>query len=204
MAGLLKNRERREGGEISASGMADIAFLLLIFFLVTTTINVPTGIGMQLPPPLEEETEPPPVKDRNMLSVLINEQGQVLVEDELSSVRQIRQTAIEFVTNYGQDPTSSVSPDEAVISIKTASQTPYDVYIDVLDEVWMAYRGIWDQVARSGQLPTGEAILDRGYPNYETYAASFPEGESGDNPIRENIPAAISIAEPPDLEEQSE
>ncbi len=203
MPGLLKKREREREAEIPASSMADIGFLLLIFFLVTTTISVPTGIGMVLPPPLEENVEPPPVEDRNMLKVLINEQGQVLVEGELSSVQRIRRTTKEFILNYGQDPTLSDTPDDAVISIKTAAQTPYDVYIDVLDEVWMAYRGIWDQVAQTGQLPTGEQILDRGYPNYETYVATFPEGEAGDNPIRENIPAAISIAEPPDLQEQS-
>ena len=58
--------------------MADIAFLLLIFFLVTTTIDVDTGIGMVLPPKLEDEVEPPPVRERNMLKILVNDQGMVL------------------------------------------------------------------------------------------------------------------------------
>ena len=68
------------------SSMADIAFLLLIFFLVTTTIDVDTGIGMTLPPKLEEEVDPPPVKERNMLKILVNAPGQVLLEDKPSSM----------------------------------------------------------------------------------------------------------------------
>ena len=71
---LLKKKERSEA-EIPTASMADIAFLLLIFFLVTTTIDVDTGIGMVLPPKLEDDVEPPPVKERNMLKILV-EAGQ--------------------------------------------------------------------------------------------------------------------------------
>ncbi len=90
MAGLLGKKRSREGGEIPTASMADIAFLLLIFFLVTTTIDVDTGIGMTLPPKLEEDQEPPPVKERNMLAILVNAQGQVLLEDQPSAVARIR------------------------------------------------------------------------------------------------------------------
>ncbi|MFO8100358.1 MAG: biopolymer transporter ExbD [Salinibacter sp.] len=194
MAGLLdKRREDREEAKIPTAGMADIAFLLLIFFLVTTTINVDTGIGMTLPPKLEDQ-EPPPVKERNLFNILVNAQGELLVEDEQANIGQLRQRVKDHVTNFGDDPDLSVSPDDAVISIKTDSQTPYDDYIEVLDEVWMAYREIWDQMARTGQTPRGEEVLSQTYDSYEEYRSGLePEDE---NQIREAFKAQISIAEP--------
>ncbi len=182
MAGLLKKKKNREA-EIPTASMADIAFLLLIFFLVTTTIDVDTGIGMVLPPPLDQEQDPPPVKERNMLKILVNEQGAVLLEDRPSSVSQIRAEVKKHVTNNGVDPNYAETASRAVVSIKTARQTPYDGYIGVLDEVWMAYFEIWDAEAR--QL---------GYPNYKDYVASL--GDVKENEVRKKVPAAISIAEP--------
>ncbi len=196
MPGLLRKRNEREEAEIPTSAMADIAFLLLIFFLVTTTIDVDTGIGMTLPPPLEEEQEPPPVRDRNILKILVNAEGQVLVEEEISSVGQIRDEVKTHVANYGQSPDYSESPDEAVISIKTDAETPYSVYIDTIDEVWMAYQELWDSVARTGQLPNGEDLLSRTYTNYDTYQEALPESQQDENPIHEALPPNISIAEP--------
>lgn len=174
--------------------MADIAFLLLIFFLVTTTINVDTGIGMTLPPKLEEEQEPPPVIERNLLNVLVNSRGDVLIDDRMSSVGQIREEVKAHVLNYGEDPDYSESPSDAVISLKTDQQTTYRIYIDVLDEIQMAYREIYDSIARSGNLPSGESVLEQSYENYEAYRESLePEEE---DQVRENFPRNISIAEP--------
>ena len=163
--------------------MADIAFLLLIFFLVTTTINVDTGIGMTLPPPLQEEQEPPPVKDRNILNILVNAQSEVLMEDEPSSVAQVRDEVKRFVLNPTGSAQLSESPDDAVVSIKTSSATPYETYIAVLDEIWMAYFDMWDALAR-----------EQGLANYRAYEATLAPGE--ENVIREQIPGNISIAEP--------
>jgi biopolymer transport protein ExbD len=195
MAGLLEQRrEDREGGEIPTAGMADIAFLLLIFFLVTTTINVDTGIGMTLPPKLKDQ-KPPPVKDRNMFKVLVNAQGELLVEEEPASINQLRERVKKHVTNYGNEPDLSESPSDAVISIKTDAKTPYDTYIKVLDEVWMAYREIWDQIARTGQTPGGESVgLGKTYSSYREYYNSLEP--SDDNVIRDAFGAQISIAEP--------
>ena len=183
MAGLLKKKKRRES-EIPTASMADIAFLLLIFFLVTTTINVDTGIGMVLPPPLEDQ-EPPPVRERNMLKILVNETGQLLMEDRPAAVSQVREEVKKHVTNMGADPNYSESPGQAVISIKTASQTPYRSYINVLDETWMAYFEIWDSEARR-----------LGYNDYAAYVTEVVERQNAENEVRERFPAAISIAEP--------
>lgn len=180
---LLKKKKRTEA-EIPTSSMADIAFLLLIFFLVTTTIDVDTGIGMVLPPKLEDDVEPPPIKERNVLKILVNEQGQVLVEDLPSAVQLIREEVRKHVLNNGVDPRYAESPGQALISIKTARQTPYDAYVAVLDEVWMAYFEMWDAEARA-----------LGYADYAAYVASIEDSDV-ENAIREKIKAAISIAEP--------
>ncbi len=179
---ILKKRERKEA-EIPTASMADIAFLLLIFFLVTTTIDVDTGIGMVLPPKLEDEVEPPPVRERNMLKILVNETGQVLLEDKPSAVDLIRDEVVKHVTNNGADPNYAVSPKAAIISIKTSSNTPYDSYIHVLDEVWMGYFEIWNSEVLSMGIPA------------RTYAEAPDDVKSA---IRDEYPAAISIAEPDD------
>ena len=194
MAGLLEDRRQdREDAEVPTAGLADIAFLLLIFFLVTTTINVDTGIGMTLPPMLEDQ-EPPPVKDRNLFKVLVDSQGNLLVEEEEARIGQLRERVKRHVTNYGDNPDLAVSPSKAVISIKTDAKTPYDTYIEVLDEVWMAYREIWDQIARTGQTPQGDAVdLDQTYSSYQEYYNTLEPGD--DNKIRDAFGAQISIAE---------
>ena len=182
MAGLLKKKKNREA-EIPTASMADIAFLLLIFFLVTTTIDVDTGIGMVLPPPLDEQ-DPPPVKERNMLKILVNEQGLLLMEDKPAPVGNVRGEVKKHVTNNGVDLNYSESPGKAVISIKTANETPYRNYIEVLDEVWMAYFELWDSEART-----------RGHRDYKAYVEAI-ELRDEPNEVRKTYPAAISIAEP--------
>jgi len=196
MGDLLEDRrDDRDEAEVPTAGMADVAFLLLIFFLLVTTINVDTGIGMTLPPKLEEE-KPPPVKERNLFKILVNTQGELLVDEEPAALGQLRQRVKEFVLNYGEDPQKSASPDDAVISIKTDTKTPYDAYIDVLDEVWMAYREIWNDIARTGTLPQpdGERVLERTYDSYEKYRSSLEPEE--DDKIKDAFGAQISIAEP--------
>jgi len=162
--------------------MADIAFLLLIFFLVTTTIDVDTGIVMQLPPPLDEE-EPPPIKERNMLKVLVNDEGQILVEDEPQNLAAVRRTVITHVTNNGADPRYAETPGKAIVSLKTTRATSYLDYINVLDEMQMAYREVRDQEARR-----------LGFSSYENYLTRKDPAQ--DDVIREKYKIKISLAEP--------
>jgi biopolymer transport protein ExbD len=144
---MLNKKREREDPEINGSSLADIAFLLLIFFLVTTTIDVDTGIGLVLPPEPEENVEPPPVKERNMLKILVNTQGMILINEEPSAIGEVKQKVKDFVSNRGQNPNLSDSPDKAIVSIKTDRQTPYKIYVDMLDEVMGAYRELRDQAA---------------------------------------------------------
>lgn len=178
---MIKKTRQREDPEVGGAGMADIAFLLLIFFLLVTTIDVDTGIGLQLPPAPEENQDPPPIKERNLLNILVNAQGMVLIDEEPTQVSQVKQKIKDFVTNRGQDPNLSDSPDKAIVSIKTQRQTPYKTYINMLDEVMGAYAELRNQASQS----------EFGVP----YGQLEDDGERQQK-IQDIYPKKISIAEP--------
>jgi len=93
---------RRELAEINAGSMADIAFLLLIFFLVTTTMDTDKGILRILPPPIDEEDpDPPEIREKNVYVVLVNANDQLLVEGEPMRIENLKAGAMEFLTNSG-------------------------------------------------------------------------------------------------------
>lgn len=125
--------------------MADVAFLLLIFFLVTTTIATDAGILTRLP---EISTQPPqPVIDRNSLEVLINAQDNLLVDDEPTDISELRTLTKKFLDNRGVDPTLSDSPTVAVISLQNDRSTTYSTYLLVQNELKAAYRELRDAYA---------------------------------------------------------
>lgn len=175
---LLKKRQR-EGAEINGSSMADIAFLLLIFFLVTTTINVDTGIGMVLPPPLDPDTEPPPIRERNQMNILVNAQGMILMDEQPVSINDVKDKLIEFIENPNNDENLAVSPKAAIVSLKTQKETPYRIYIDMLDEVMGAYKELRDAAARANYGVT-----------FDQLKPESPQREI----IQEMYPKKISIA----------
>jgi len=178
---MLNKKRSRESGEIDGSSLADIAFLLLIFFLVVTTIDVDTGIGLVLPPIPDETTEPPPVRERNLMKILVNAQGMVLINEEPASINEVRDRIKRFVDNNGADPNLSESPDDAIVSIKTDRRTPYNVYIDMLDEVMGAYAELRNQ-----------ASMER----FGVPYSSLEDNSEREAEIREVYPKKISIAEP--------
>ena len=142
---------RRSAPEVNAGSMADIAFLLLIFFLVTTTIETDSGINRKLPP-MEEIIDPPIIKERNIFTVVVNKNNQILVEEKLMELRSLRSEAVAFLDNGGglaeeacdycqgsRDRSSSDNPDKAIISLKNDRETDYKVYISVQNELVAAY-----------------------------------------------------------------
>ena len=139
---------KRSAPEVNAGSMADIAFLLLIFFLVTTTIEKDSGINRKLPP-MEDSEEDVIIKQKNIFTVLLNGKDQLLVEDELMEVKDLRAAAVEFLDNGGdgscdyckgkRDPSSSDNPDKAIISLKNERETSYAAYISVQNELVAAY-----------------------------------------------------------------
>ena len=149
---------KRAAPEVNAGSMADIAFLLLIFFLVTTTIETDAGINRKLPP-IEDNTEPPVIKQKNIFTVLLNGQDQLLVEDELMDLKDLRSAAIDFLDNNGdgscsyckgkKNPDSSDNPDKAIISLKNDRKTTYKTYIAVQNELVAAYNVLRDRRANA-------------------------------------------------------
>ncbi|TNE79508.1 MAG: biopolymer transporter ExbD [Bacteroidetes bacterium] len=144
------SRNNRSIPEINAGSMADIAFLLLIFFLVTTTMDSDSGITIKLPPHVEDlEVEPPPIKKRNVLEVLVNSNNQLLVEEKLMRIEQLRAMTKKFITNNGADPDLSDNPLKAVVSLKNDRATSYKAYIQVQNELKAAYREVREDYARN-------------------------------------------------------
>lgn len=148
---------KRSAPEVNAGSMADIAFLLLIFFLVTTTIPKDSGINRKLPPMEPPNDEDVIIKQKNIFTVLINGKDQLLVEDELMELKDLRKAAIEFLDNGGgtdangnrcdycngkRDPSSSDHPDKAIISLKNERETSYAQYISVQNELVAAYNDL--------------------------------------------------------------
>ena len=91
---------KRSAPEVNAGSMADIAFLLLIFFLVTTTIETDSGLNRKLPP-MEDQVDPPIIRQKNIFTVLVSKNDQLLVEEELADIKDLRSLAIEFLDNGG-------------------------------------------------------------------------------------------------------
>jgi len=143
---------KRSAPEVNAGSMADIAFLLLIFFLVTTTIEKDSGINRKLPPIQPPDQEPVILKQKNIFTVLINGKDQLLVEDELMELKDLRKAAVEFLDNGGdgsctyckgkKDIHSSDNPDKAIISLKNERETSYAAYISVQNELVGAYNDL--------------------------------------------------------------
>ena len=155
---------KRAAPEVNAGSMADIAFLLLIFFLVTTTIEKDKGILRSLPPiepPNEDEVV---IKEKNLFIVLLNRNDQLLVEDQQMEIKDLKAAAIEFLDNGGgkevngtwtcdyckgdRDPASSDNPDKAIISMQHDRETSYGKYIAVQNELVAAYNFLRNREAK--------------------------------------------------------
>ncbi|GGH70963.1 ExbD/TolR family protein [Phaeocystidibacter marisrubri] len=150
-------RKKREIAEINAGSMADIAFLLLIFFLVTTTMDIDKGLNRLLPPIEEDKPEiQDQIKEKNIFVVVINANNQLLVENEYMEISELRESAMEFIDNNGdgscmecggdQSPTSSDNPKKAIISISSDRGTSYDMYVSVTNELMAAYHELRDDL----------------------------------------------------------
>ena len=121
---MIRNR-RFKGGEIPTGSMADIAFLLLVFFLVTTTIDTDKGLGIVLPPAGDVEIE---IKKKNILNCLINSQGRVLLDEEPTDIEQIGRIVKK---RLDQNPL-------LIVSVKAHPKTAYSDYVMVIDQFKIA------------------------------------------------------------------
>lgn len=192
---------KRKVQEINAGSMADISFLLLIFFLVATTMNTETGLMRMLPPmpPENQQQEEIKVKERNLFLVLISGSGNIMAgvpgKQEQIVLGQLKDMAKEFITNPMDDENLPEKVDreidmadgskwtypvsEGVVSLQTTRDTGYQAYIMVQNELTRAFNEVRDDVAQ------------------RKFGAKFSElNEDQRNAVSKAVPLKISEAEP--------
>ncbi len=186
---LKRKKNNRVSNEVNAGSMADIAFLLLIFFLVTTTIDIDKGITVKLPPWSNEEVDPTKLNKRNVFSVLVNADDQLLVRGELAEVEELRERTKEFIANPEQREDLAEKPTKAIISLKNDRGTSYETYIQVYNELKAAYNELW--TAKLNTLPGySDAIFNNELPLEIR------------RQVRAEIPFVLSEAEPTNFGEE--
>lgn len=151
--------KRKPISEINAGSMADIAFLLLIFFLVTTTLNVDQGIFTKI---AQDNPEALDTHKRNVFDISINRNNEILIGSDEISITEISQLAQDFIDNgAGKDSkgnpcdwcngkkitTSSDHPAKAIITIEADREASYETYVNVLDKVHLAYNNLRNQLS---------------------------------------------------------
>lgn len=150
---------KRELTEINAGSMADIAFLLLIFFLVTTTMDTDTGLLRKLPPPPEDNPEDIDVKQRNIFEVLVNANDQLLADGEYIPVTELKEKVKEFIKGDPNNPEmpeyknedvpifGNIPVSKQIVSLQNDNGTSYQMYIKVQNELIAAYREVRNERA---------------------------------------------------------
>lgn len=203
---------KRDIPEINAGSMADIAFLLLIFFLVTTTMDVDTGISRKLPEKQDPNIKPPKLKEKNVFVVTVNRNNEIMIEGErFITVDKLREEAKKFIDNGGglgnpidgappaectwcegaKDPKSSDHPNKAVISLESDRGTSYGTYIAVQNELVGAYTDLRNRLAKK--------LYGKSYTELLKEAKNDPKNEqlkAKIDDIKKKYPQIISEAEP--------
>lgn len=202
---------RRENSEINAGSMADIAFLLLIFFLVTTTMDVDSGIARKLPEKSPENQEDVIVKEKNVFDITVNRSNQILIEGEkYVKVNEIRPLVVEFIDNGGgignavdgkpgepcdycggtKDPNSSDHPSKAVVSLQSDRGTSYGMYISIQNEIEGAYTELRNKLGlRLYKRSYDDLVKDYGDTPSESLKAKIDD-------LKNKYPQIISEPEP--------
>lgn len=200
----------RRSPEINAGTMADIAFLLLIFFLVTASMDVDKGLTRMLPPSVDSTLTPPaPIKDRNVFPVLINSQDKLMVKGKPATIEALRKQTKEFLLNPGNDTLLSEQPlfseritltekerkayeilgdirvSRGVISLQNDRSTSYNMYIKVQNELAAAINEMRDDLSK------------------QIFGVKFSQLQNQDyiEAVRTAVPMSISEAEPKDVGE---
>jgi len=176
-------KSRRRAPALNMSSMADISFLLLIFFLVSTTLDVEKGIFIKLSPLCDKS--PPPYKDRNILSLRINFSDELMVEGEPTDLMHLREKVKEFILNPNHLALLAESPGKAVVSLQNDRSTSYNAYVSVYNEVKGAYNELWNSEAGM---------------RYDSDFKSLSKKQQKD--IRSKIPLLISEGELLDMKKE--
>ncbi|MDG2193717.1 MAG: biopolymer transporter ExbD [Polaribacter sp.] len=203
---------RKELPEINAGSMADIAFLLLIFFLVTTTMDVDSGISKKLSEKPPEGYVPPVIKKRNIFEININRNNELLVEEEPMKIEDLKEATIKFIDNGGglgklidgvstgecdycegaRSTASSDHPNKAIISVQSDRGTKYGMYVEVQNELLKAYSELRNRLSLKKYNMT-YTELEQAYKDSNRSDEELKEKVSD---IKTSYPQIISDAEP--------
>ena len=181
----------RKTPEINSSSQADIAFLLLCFFLMTTSMDVDYGITRRLPPPVEQNDDDVKVKERNVMNVLINKNNKLMVNGRPSDISLLKDEAKLFMTPRENDPTApetewkqiellgNVLMSKGVISLQNDRGTSYAMYISVQNELARAFNELKEEMA---------------WKHFHKHLDQLNEDQT--KAIGEAVPVRVSEAEP--------
>ncbi|MCK9162856.1 MAG: biopolymer transporter ExbD [Bacteroidales bacterium] len=179
---------------LNSSSMADISFLLLTFFLLTSSINTDLGIQRRLPPPSDPSVEPPEIYKRNTFTVKVNRADQLLFDGQIGEITGLKERAKEFLSNPQNLPTlpektlmevpliGKYEVSKGVISLQNDRGTSYDMYFKVQNELTSAINELKDELAKTR--------FGRGYKD------CLPDQRDA---VDKAIPTAISEAEPKNI-----
>jgi biopolymer transport protein ExbD len=186
----------RKMPQLNTGSMADISFLLLTFFLLTSSINTDMGITRKLPPLPPEDMKPPEIKERDVFTVLVNQNDKLLVENKPSDISLLRSQAMEFLQNPSNREDMPIMekkmipflgeitvPKNAVISLKNDRGTSYDMYIRVQNELSAAINELRDKLSMQKFGVKFSALTNEDYIDA----------------IKKAIPVNISEAEPENI-----
>lgn len=168
-------RKKRKAPQVNSSSSADIAFMLLIFFLITTSMDTDRGLARRLPPPVpkEQKDQDVDIKKRNLLVVLINSNNQILCGDQYVDIKQLKDLVKEFVQNPFNDEHKPEKVEEDVpffgkvmitknhiISLQNDRGTEYQAYIDVQNELARAYNELRNEISKEKFGKLFEALTE--------------------------------------------
>ena len=188
-------RKKKKVPEINASSMADISFLLLIFFLVTTTMDTDSGITRRLPPPVENPDMDVKVKERNILNVMINKYDKLMVNGKPCDIADLKDKTRDFITPKPNDEKApevevkeidmigNFMTNKGVVSLKNDRGTSYQMYIAVQNELAKAFNELREEVAMT---------------YFKQHYADMTDKDKVDA-VNKAVPVRISEAEPEEI-----
>ena len=206
---------KRSAPEVNAGSMADIAFLLLIFFLVTTTIETDSGLNRKLPPIDDSEQQDVVIKERNIFQLSVNKNNELFLksggEEKVIQIKDLRKSAVAFLDNGGgtgkdacqrcqgnKSSKSSDNFDKAIISLQNDRATKYDTYIAVQNEIIAAYNELRNREFKKSfpNLDMSFVEADQRYSDPGTPSAEKAKLKDKLEEIKLLVPQKFSEAEP--------
>jgi len=190
-------RKKKKMPEVNGTSLADIAFILLFFFLVTSSMDIDTGIMRRLPPPVDPNEKPEDINKRNLFEVRINSQDYLWVKGQYMNIGDLKESTKIFISNKSNSPNladkkevhipllgGTYMASRGIISLKNDRGTSYDMYVQVQNELTKAITELRNELSK------------------EKFNINFTDLVDQDKieAIQKAIPVAISEAEPENIE----